>query len=87
MDLVSKVEMGGHLGQSDHEVIEFKISVERRKSASKTSTLDMRRADFRLLRELDLLLQMDPYKFMGPDRIHPRILKKLADVITKTLDF
>ncbi|KAJ7405426.1 hypothetical protein BTVI_69140 [Pitangus sulphuratus] len=53
VDLVSEVEIGGHLGHSDHEVIKFKISVDRSKSASKTSTLDMRRVDFRLLRELD----------------------------------
>ncbi|KAJ7403656.1 hypothetical protein BTVI_75840 [Pitangus sulphuratus] len=31
----------------------------------------------------DLLLQLDPCKSMGPDGIHPRTLKKLADVITK----
>ncbi|KAJ7410190.1 hypothetical protein BTVI_54086 [Pitangus sulphuratus] len=52
VDLINKVETGSHLGHSDHEMIEFKISVGRRKSASKTSALDMRRADFTLLREL-----------------------------------
>ncbi|KAJ7399564.1 hypothetical protein BTVI_113959 [Pitangus sulphuratus] len=52
VDLVSEAEIGGHLGHSDHEVIEFKISVERRKNINKTSAQDMRRADFRLLREL-----------------------------------
>ncbi|KAJ7424715.1 hypothetical protein BTVI_05504 [Pitangus sulphuratus] len=52
VDLVSKVEIGGCLGHSDHGVIEFKISVGRMKGANKSSTLDMRRADFRLLREL-----------------------------------
>ncbi|KAJ7422074.1 rna-directed dna polymerase from mobile element jockey-like [Willisornis vidua] len=33
----------------------------------------------------DLLLQLDPYKSMGPDGIHPRILKGLTDIITKPL--
>ncbi|KAJ7422086.1 hypothetical protein WISP_39754 [Willisornis vidua] len=31
------------------------------------------------------LLQLDPYKSMRPDVIHPRILKELADAITKPL--
>ncbi|KAJ7402309.1 rna-directed dna polymerase from mobile element jockey-like [Pitangus sulphuratus] len=33
----------------------------------------------------DLLLKLDPYKSMGPDGIHPRILKELADFNAKTL--
>ncbi|KAJ7423235.1 adaptin ear-binding coat-associated protein 1 [Pitangus sulphuratus] len=36
LDLVSKVEIGGCLGHSDHEVIEFKISVDRRKVTTKS---------------------------------------------------
>ncbi|KAJ7419973.1 hypothetical protein WISP_50863 [Willisornis vidua] len=52
VDLVSEVEIGGSLGHSDHKAIGFKISVDERKRTSKTSTLDMRRADFGLLREL-----------------------------------
>ncbi|KAJ7427226.1 hypothetical protein WISP_08865 [Willisornis vidua] len=40
------------LGHSDHKVIEVKIPVDKSKCASKTSTLDLRRADFSLLREL-----------------------------------
>ncbi|KAJ7412811.1 hypothetical protein WISP_94501 [Willisornis vidua] len=31
----------------------------------------------------DVLLQLDPYKSMAPDWIHPGILKDLADVIAK----
>ncbi|KAJ7413703.1 hypothetical protein BTVI_42790 [Pitangus sulphuratus] len=33
----------------------------------------------------DLLLQLDPYKSVRPDRIHPRILKELDGVISKSL--
>lgn len=51
-DLVSKVKIGSHLGHNNHEEIEFIISVDRRKSVSKTSALDMRKGDFRLLRIL-----------------------------------
>lgn len=47
--LVSGVS--GHLGQSGHAV-EFKISVDSRKSANKTSTLDVKRAYFKILREV-----------------------------------
>lgn len=49
---MSKVEIGSHLGHSNPEVIEFKIPVDRRKSACKNSALDMRKADFRLLKKL-----------------------------------
>lgn len=48
---MSKVATGGHLGHSNHEAIEFKISADSRKSASKSSVPDKRRADFRLLKE------------------------------------
>lgn len=33
----------------------------------------------------DLLLQLDPYKFMESDGIHPRILKELDDVVKPLL--
>ncbi|RMC06468.1 hypothetical protein DUI87_15903 [Hirundo rustica rustica] len=33
----------------------------------------------------DLLLQLDCYKSMGPDGIHPRALKEMADIIIKSL--
>ncbi|KFO80749.1 RNA-directed DNA polymerase from mobile element jockey, partial [Cuculus canorus] len=33
----------------------------------------------------DLLAQLDTHKSMGPDGIHPRVLKDLADVLSKPL--
>ncbi|KAJ7421910.1 hypothetical protein BTVI_15895 [Pitangus sulphuratus] len=81
-------ERSGDLGCLSHSILKG-IEFKRRKGASKTSTLDMR-ADFKLL-VIDPeivqhpLLQLDPYKSMGPHGIHPRILKELADVITKPL--
>ncbi|KAK4832424.1 hypothetical protein QYF61_023103 [Mycteria americana] len=50
--LVSRVMVGGHLGQSDHEMIEFLIHGEAARGVSKTATLDFRRADFSLFRTL-----------------------------------
>ncbi|KAK4823963.1 hypothetical protein QYF61_008349 [Mycteria americana] len=50
--LVSHVMVGGRLGQSDHEMIEFLICEEAVSGVSKTATLDFRRADFGLFRRL-----------------------------------
>ncbi|KAK4828050.1 hypothetical protein QYF61_023088 [Mycteria americana] len=50
--LVSHVMVGGRLGQSDHEMIEFLIHGEVRRGVSKTAALDFRRADFGLFRRL-----------------------------------
>ena len=33
----------------------------------------------------DVLLQMDCHKSMGPDRIHPRVQRELAEVTAKPL--
>ncbi|TRZ06605.1 hypothetical protein HGM15179_020502, partial [Zosterops borbonicus] len=50
--LVGDVVVGGHLGHSDHEIIEFSIFGEMRRNINKTFTLDFRRADFGLFRQL-----------------------------------
>ncbi|TRZ06974.1 hypothetical protein HGM15179_020133 [Zosterops borbonicus] len=44
--LVGDVVVGGQLGQSDHEIIEFSIIGEIWRYINKTFTLDFRRADF-----------------------------------------
>ncbi|RMC14978.1 hypothetical protein DUI87_07157 [Hirundo rustica rustica] len=78
VDLRSKVEIGGCLGHIDHKVIKCKISVDRKKSASKIPPLDVWRADFKILREL-----LYPYISVGPGEIHPRMPKELADVFAE----
>ncbi|RMB90906.1 hypothetical protein DUI87_32684 [Hirundo rustica rustica] len=50
--LVGDVVVGGRLGQNDHEIIEFSILGEVRRSTSKTLALYFRRADFGLFRRL-----------------------------------
>ncbi|GAB0210066.1 hypothetical protein GRJ2_003472400 [Grus japonensis] len=50
--LVDDVMVGGHLGHSDHKMIEFLILGEVRRGVSRTATLDFRRADFDLFRSL-----------------------------------
>jgi len=44
--------VGGCLGLSDHELIEFSVQGEVRRGASKTTTMDFWRADFGLFRML-----------------------------------
>ncbi|KAM9591097.1 uncharacterized protein ACIBXB_006040 [Morphnus guianensis] len=50
--LVGDVVVGGRLGLSDHEMIEFLILGEVRKGVSKTSTMDFWRANFGLFKAL-----------------------------------
>ena len=50
--LVGDVEVGGCLGQIDHDMVEFLILGGVRRGNSKTATLDFRRADFELFRRL-----------------------------------
>jgi len=49
--LVDEVATGGHLGHSDHKVVEFNVIGDRRKSASESLALDMRSSDFGLHRD------------------------------------
>ena len=50
--LVGVVKVGGHLGQSDHEMLDFSILVEPWRRFSKTAALDFRGADFSLFRTM-----------------------------------
>ena len=46
--LVGDVKVGGHLGHSDHEMLDFSVLAESRRGVSRTATLDFQRADFNL---------------------------------------
>ncbi|GAB0180284.1 hypothetical protein GRJ2_000493700 [Grus japonensis] len=50
--LVGNVKLKGSLGCSDHETVEFKILRAAKRAHSKVTTLDFRRADFGLFRDL-----------------------------------
>ncbi|GAB0209462.1 mitochondrial enolase superfamily member 1 [Grus japonensis] len=50
--LVGDVKLKGSLGCSDHEMVEFRILRAARRAHSKLTTLDLRRADFGLFRDL-----------------------------------
>ena len=50
--LVGNVRLKGSLGCSDHEMVEVKILRAARRVHSKLTTLDFRRADFGLFRDL-----------------------------------
>lgn len=50
--VMGEVGIGNNFGHSDHEVVEVQIFGDRRKTVTKTSTLNIGRVDFRLLREL-----------------------------------
>jgi len=50
--LLGDVVAGGRLGLSDHEMTEFSVRGEVKRGASKTATMDFRRADFGLFRML-----------------------------------
>ncbi|PKU37033.1 dtw domain-containing protein 2 [Limosa lapponica baueri] len=67
--LVGNVKLKGSLGCSDHKVVEFKIFKASRMGHSKLTTLDFRRADLGLLRDL---LGRKVYCIL--QRPHPKLL-------------
>jgi len=50
--LVEDVKAGGRLGCSDHEMVEFRILREGSRAISRIKTLDLRRTNFGLFKEL-----------------------------------
>jgi len=50
--LMGNVKLKGNLGCSDHEMVAFEILMAARRAHSKLATLDFRRADFGLSRDL-----------------------------------
>ncbi|GAB0205201.1 hypothetical protein GRJ2_002985700 [Grus japonensis] len=50
--LVEDVKAGGSLGYSDHEMVEFRILRGRSRAISRINTLDFRRANFGLFKDL-----------------------------------
>ena len=50
--LVEDVKVGGRLGCSDHQIVEFRILCGGSRAVSRIKTLDLRRATFGLFREL-----------------------------------
>jgi len=50
--LVEDVKAGGRLGCSDHEIVEFRILRGRSRAISRIKTLDFKRTNFGLFKEL-----------------------------------
>lgn len=51
-ELVSNVKVGGRLGYSDHEMMEFRFLIEGNRAESNTTVLDLRKEDLNILRDL-----------------------------------
>ena len=50
--LLGDVKVGGRLGHTDHEMLDFSVLAESRRGVSRTATLDFQRADFNLFRTM-----------------------------------
>jgi len=84
--LVGDEVVGGCLGLSDHEMIEFLVH-----GKVKPQVLEDRDGEQNkppIIQEEavnDLLCHQDTYKSMGPDGIHSRVLRELVEELAKTL--
>lgn len=73
--LVGELVIGGYLVHSDHEVVKFKILGDRRKTTTKSSTLDIGRAGLWLLREVVIMVPWE-FAFEGAGIYQHRSLLK-----------
>ncbi|PKU43055.1 rna-directed dna polymerase from mobile element jockey- hypothetical protein [Limosa lapponica baueri] len=90
--LVGDVVVRGSLGLSDHEMVKFSIIREinypHAVQPPELEDKDREQNNTPVIHEEvvnDLLMHLDPHKSMGPDGIHPRVLRELAREVTKPL--
>lgn len=78
---VGDVMVEGSLGSGDCEIIEFKILRELRKTKSKIATLNFRRTDFGLFRNLARFRGRLPWRIERPRRVGWYLLKAQEESI------
>ncbi|PKU39914.1 rna-directed dna polymerase from mobile element hypothetical protein [Limosa lapponica baueri] len=92
--LVGNVKLKGNLGCSDHEMVEFKIHLHQRGLQPHTAQVTEGKGRDRENEEpptvgkdqiRDHLRNLKVHKAVGPDGIHPQVLRELADEVAKPL--